>query len=132
MRMLICTIGSKRRKSTLRFATEVAKALSGRVTLLGVVSDEKDKDTLHHTLDKAAKRLEELGITAATRVPGARKAGRHTPGEGHRYRAVRTRNPPRFRYLLVPGASPGRQQDLAVPQTEHRRISHRSVRSGKR
>jgi nucleotide-binding universal stress UspA family protein len=68
MRMLICTIGSKRRKSTLQFATEVAKALTGKVTLLGVVSQEKDKDTLHHTLNKTAKTLKELGIAVATRV----------------------------------------------------------------
>jgi nucleotide-binding universal stress UspA family protein len=68
MRMLICTIGSKRRKSTLRFATEVAKALTGKVTLLGVVSEEKDKATLQDTLNKAAMRITELGITVRTRV----------------------------------------------------------------
>ncbi len=60
MRMLICTIGSKRRKCTLRFATEVARALTGQVTLLGVVSREKDRDTLRATLSKTVKRLEKL------------------------------------------------------------------------
>lgn len=68
MRMLICTIGSKRRKCTLRFATEVARALTGQVTLLGVVSREKDRDTLRATLSKTVKRLEKHGIAVSLRI----------------------------------------------------------------
>jgi nucleotide-binding universal stress UspA family protein len=68
MRMLICTIGSKRRKCTLRFATEVAKALSGSVTLLGIVGKDKDKDTLRATLSRTVKRLEDHGIAVSLQI----------------------------------------------------------------
>lgn len=68
MHMLICTIGSKRRKSTLRFSTEVAKALSSEVTLLGVVGKKRKVEDLGRLLEETASDLAELGLEARVRV----------------------------------------------------------------
>lgn len=57
MKMLICTIGSKRRKRTVRFGIEVAKALSAETTLLGVVNKKRQVESLKRSLDKAARVL---------------------------------------------------------------------------
>jgi nucleotide-binding universal stress UspA family protein len=62
MHMLICTIGSKRRKSTLRFAQDVAKALSARVMLLGVVGRRRKAEELSQFLGQAADDLRGLGL----------------------------------------------------------------------
>jgi nucleotide-binding universal stress UspA family protein len=61
MKMLICTIGSKRRKATLRFAVEVASALSADTTLLGVVDKFQDIEELTQTLEPFARQLTEQG-----------------------------------------------------------------------
>ena len=68
MHMLICTIGSKRRKSTLRFAQEVAKALSSQVMLLGVATKKGKAEELGHFLAQAAHGLEKLGLETRVRV----------------------------------------------------------------
>ena len=68
MHMLICTIGSKRRKSTLRFAREVAKALSAKVMLLGVVDRKRNVEELELFLEDAAADLGELGLETQVRV----------------------------------------------------------------
>ena len=68
MHMLICTIGSKQRKSTLRFAQEVARALSAEVTLLGIVRQKASTELLEQLLDKAAAELAEVGLTVQVRV----------------------------------------------------------------
>ena len=68
MHMLICTIGSKRRKSTLRFAQEVAKSLSARVMLLGVVSRKREAEELQQFLAQAAENLRGLGLETRVRV----------------------------------------------------------------
>jgi len=52
MHMLICTIGSKQRKSTLQFAQEVARALSAEVTLLGINRRKASTEPLEQLLDK--------------------------------------------------------------------------------
>ena len=68
MQMLICTIGSKRRKSTLRFAQEVAEALSARVMLLGVVDRKRNVEDLQQFLEEAAEGLGESGLETQIRV----------------------------------------------------------------
>jgi nucleotide-binding universal stress UspA family protein len=68
MKMLICTIGSKRHKATLRFAQEVAKALSAEVTLLGVVDKKRKVDELGRVLDQVAQGLSEQGLPVQVRV----------------------------------------------------------------
>ena len=68
MHMLICTIGSKRRRSTLRFAQEVAKALSARVMLLGVVDKKRKAEDLDQFLAQAADALREEGVETRVRV----------------------------------------------------------------
>jgi len=68
MHMLICSIGSKQRKSTLRFAQEVAQALAAKVTLLGVVYGKGKPEELEQSLSDAANELRELGLEIAIRV----------------------------------------------------------------
>lgn len=68
MHMLICSIGSKQRKSTLRFAQEVAQALAAKVTLLGVVYGRGKSEELEESLSAAAEELRELGLEIAIRV----------------------------------------------------------------
>ena len=68
MHMLICTIGSKQRKSTLRFAQEVARALSAEVTLLGIVYRKGSIELLEQLLEKAAAELAEAGLVVQVRV----------------------------------------------------------------
>ena len=68
MHMLICTIGSKRRKSTLRFAREVARALSAQVMLLGVVGRKRAAEELEQFLAEAADDFRSLGLETRVRV----------------------------------------------------------------
>ena len=68
MHMLICTIGSKRRKSTLRFAQEVAKALSAKVMLLGVVDRKREAEELEQFLAEGADELASAGHDVQFRV----------------------------------------------------------------
>jgi len=68
MHMLICTIGSRRHKSTLFFAKQVAKALSGEVALLGVVGKKRKAEELEAVLAQAAEGFVELGLKTRFRV----------------------------------------------------------------
>jgi nucleotide-binding universal stress UspA family protein len=68
MHMLICTIGSKQRKSTLRFAQEVARALSAKVTLLGVVYRKGSTVSLEQLLEEAAAELRQAELDAQVTV----------------------------------------------------------------
>jgi nucleotide-binding universal stress UspA family protein len=68
MKMLICSIGSKNRESTLHFAAKVAKALSADTHLLGVVHKERRVANLKQFLDNVAQTLIEQGLLAQTRV----------------------------------------------------------------
>jgi len=68
MKMLICTIGSARRKATLRFAVEVARALSADVTLLGVVGRKREIGDLAQTLQETVLQLTREGHEVGVRV----------------------------------------------------------------
>ena len=68
MRMLICTIGSKRRRATLRFGLEVAKALSAETTLLGVIDKKRNAEELGQILEEFAGKLRELELPVQVRV----------------------------------------------------------------
>jgi nucleotide-binding universal stress UspA family protein len=62
MKMLICSIGSKRRKSTLKFAVQVAQVLGTDTTLLGVVPSKRQVQELGQTLETAAAALANQGV----------------------------------------------------------------------
>jgi nucleotide-binding universal stress UspA family protein len=62
MKMLLCSIGSKRRMRTLHFGAEVAKALSAEVTLLGVVKDKQKLSDLGAVLDEFAQGMRQDGL----------------------------------------------------------------------
>ena len=68
MKMLVCTIGSRRYKATLRFAQEVARALSADVTLLGVVDKKRKIEELGRGLDEFARGLSGHGLPVQVRV----------------------------------------------------------------
>jgi nucleotide-binding universal stress UspA family protein len=68
MKMLICTIGSKRRKATLRFAAKVATALAADVTLMGVVGKNRDMEELGQALEPFAQQLTEQGQAVRMQV----------------------------------------------------------------
>jgi hypothetical protein len=68
MKMLICTIGSKRHKATLRFAQNVARALAAEVTLLGVVDKKRKVEDLEESLDAVALDLSEQELAVQVRV----------------------------------------------------------------
>lgn len=68
MRMLVCTIGSKQRKTTLRFALEVAKALAADTTLLGIIEKERELGELGQTLNKYGQKLAEYDLPVQIRV----------------------------------------------------------------
>lgn len=68
MKILICTIGSRRRKETLNFATEVAKALSAETTLLGVVDKKRKVEGQWRVLGKVASTLAEHELPVHVRV----------------------------------------------------------------
>ena len=68
MRMLICTIGSKQRSSTLRFASQVAEALTADTTLLGVVDKKRRASELEQVLQEVALNLSERELPVQFRV----------------------------------------------------------------
>lgn len=68
MKMLVCTIGSRRHGATLRFAAEVAAALAADVTLLGVVDKKRKIPELGHRLDGHAQQLAQRGLPVQVRV----------------------------------------------------------------
>jgi len=68
MKMLLCTIGSKKHEYTLRFGAEVAKALAADLTLVGVV-DKKDKvPSLAASLEEVGGDLAGRGLSVQVRV----------------------------------------------------------------
>lgn len=67
MRMLICSVGSKQCKVTLRFGAEVAKALSTDTTLLGMVEKGRKGKQLQGALNKVAQELADLGLPVQVR-----------------------------------------------------------------
>ena len=68
MKMLLASVGSKKKKATLRFAAEVAQALAAETTLLGVVDEEEQVEELERALYKVAKRLAGAGLPASFQV----------------------------------------------------------------
>jgi nucleotide-binding universal stress UspA family protein len=68
MKMLLCSIGSRRRKTTLHFGIEVARALSAEMTLLGVVSDRKKVKELECILNDSALQAVRDGFSVEVRV----------------------------------------------------------------
>jgi nucleotide-binding universal stress UspA family protein len=68
MKMLICTLGSKRHKNTLHFATEVAKALVADTMLLGVLDKKRKVGDLERVLATVAEELAEAQLPVAMRV----------------------------------------------------------------
>lgn len=68
MRMLICSIGSKQRKSTLRFGAEVARALAADICLLGVVDKKRKVEDLRQALDATARDLAGWELPVQVRV----------------------------------------------------------------
>jgi nucleotide-binding universal stress UspA family protein len=68
MKMLICTIGSRQHKETLRYAEGVAKALSAETTLLGVVDKERKVEGQWGALGKVASALAEHELPVHVRV----------------------------------------------------------------
>ena len=68
MKMLVCTIGSRRHKATLRVAEEVARALSAEVTLLGVVDKKRKVEEFGRALYDVARSMSEQGLTVQVRV----------------------------------------------------------------
>jgi nucleotide-binding universal stress UspA family protein len=62
MKMLICSIGSKRRNKTLQFAALVAEALAAETTLLGVTPKRDGLVDLGKSLDKTARRLSDANL----------------------------------------------------------------------
>ncbi len=68
MRILICTIGSKQRECTLRFASQVAEALAADTALLGVVDKKRKTEELEQTLQEVALRLSQRELLVRVRV----------------------------------------------------------------
>ncbi|HSJ56065.1 MAG TPA: universal stress protein [Anaerolineae bacterium] len=68
MHILVCTIGSKQRETTLHFSLAVMRALAGRITLLGVVSKERNAAELFTFLNEAAAELVTEGLEVHVQV----------------------------------------------------------------
>jgi nucleotide-binding universal stress UspA family protein len=68
MKMLVCTIGSRRHKATLHVAQEVARALSSEVTLLGVVDKKRRVEEFGRALYDVARSMSKQGLTVQVRV----------------------------------------------------------------
>jgi nucleotide-binding universal stress UspA family protein len=73
MRMLICSIGSKRSRATARFAASVARAVGAELTLLGIASTEWRAEKLARVLGKLGEELAstELVVDVQVRVGSA-------------------------------------------------------------
>jgi nucleotide-binding universal stress UspA family protein len=68
MRLLLCTIGSRTRKQTLRFGIEIARALAGHVTLLGVVDKKRGVADLGTFLNQQAAEIAAEGTSVDVRT----------------------------------------------------------------
>ena len=72
MKMLVCSIGSQKRASTVRFAADVARALGADTTFLGVVPERNGVPDLRQILDHAAESLSAAGLPAEVIVEAGR------------------------------------------------------------
>ena len=72
MKMLICSIGSRRHMNTLRFGAAVAKALAADTTLLGVVPRLRQVEEMSQALDKVARDLADQELPVHVRVEAGR------------------------------------------------------------
>lgn len=68
MKMLLCTIGSKRRKVTLQLGVQVAKALGAEVTLLGVTDKDARLPELTEILERTGAELTDSGLSVDLKV----------------------------------------------------------------
>lgn len=68
MKMLICSIGSKKRLATLSYAAEFAQALGAQVTLLGVVDKKRKAEQLALDMEQVAHDLGGKGLEVKTRM----------------------------------------------------------------
>jgi nucleotide-binding universal stress UspA family protein len=68
MRMLVCSIGSKKRRATLRYAAQIAKALAAEVTLLGLVDDKRNVERLALVMHQVAKDLADRDLPVQMRI----------------------------------------------------------------
>jgi nucleotide-binding universal stress UspA family protein len=68
MKMLMCSIGSKKMEETLRFGAEVAKALAGDVLFLGVVEKAQNVPEVRAAMERIARQLNETGVVSEIRV----------------------------------------------------------------
>lgn len=68
MKMLLCTIGSHKRETTLEFGISVARALSADLTLLGVAKKKDEIAPLAEELEHRASRLVGEGLAVQVRV----------------------------------------------------------------
>lgn len=72
MKMLICSIGSKKCTDTLRFGLEVARALAADTTVLGIADRKRHVPNLELLLDQVAQELVNQGLAATSRVEAGR------------------------------------------------------------
>jgi nucleotide-binding universal stress UspA family protein len=68
MKMLLCTIGSRKHEYTLRFGAKVAKALAADLTLVGVVDKKHKVDSLTASLEEVGSDLVNRGLPVQVRV----------------------------------------------------------------
>ena len=68
MKMLLCTIGSKRREVTLQYGVQVAKALGAEVTLLGVTDKDVRLPELNEILRRTGAELADAGLPVGLKV----------------------------------------------------------------
>ena len=68
MKMLLCTIGSHKRETTLGFGITVAQALAAELTLLGVAKKKDKIASLAKELERRAAPLIAEGLTVQVRV----------------------------------------------------------------
>lgn len=68
MRMLVCSVGSKRSRATTRFAASVARAMAADVTLLGLAGKERKAEKLARVLGKLGEELASSGLVVDVQV----------------------------------------------------------------
>ena len=68
MKMLLCSIGSKKRKTTLRYGATLARALSAEVMLLGVVDKKRKSSRLELIMNTIARELTDDGLSVEMRI----------------------------------------------------------------
>lgn len=68
MKMLLCTIGSRRREATLHFGMIVARSLSADLTLLGVARSKDKIPSLAAELERVASGLVAGGLSVRVQV----------------------------------------------------------------